>query len=445
MSDVKTTLVWLLRDEVSPTLAKLDKKLQATAATGTTAKGKMKELGGSIGGLINPTTLAIGAIGAVGGVLAEAWKAGVEEQAGIAKLDAALRANIPAWDGNTDAIDRGMQARLDLGFSDAALRQSLTTLIPIVKDVGTAQRVQAAAMDLARYKGIDLETASLAVGKAMMGNKKALKELGIETGSVSGKTETLSAIQKVVAGQAEAYAGTIAGRQAAAAAHVGNAMETLGTNLVGAADKGIYALDYLKYAWDNNTWSVDQWAQSVVDAQQTAKTTASILAGDFYSATKTSADTMSELRSQVVISNSGIGAMAGYLNDAATAAWAGIPAFTSLQASVSGLISSVQGQQTASSAPLRAAVLKDQIAAAQLAVKNAKDAPGKRAAQLALQALKDQQVTDNLQTHGMKTYAGSDPKGYDGRTVTINLVLDGKVISKVVDERLFYRNQRRPT
>ena len=53
------------------------------------------------------TTAALGLMGKVAGevtdILADSVRAAMEEEASIAKLGTSLKANIPAWDGNTAA------------------------------------------------------------------------------------------------------------------------------------------------------------------------------------------------------------------------------------------------------------------------------------------------------------------------------------------------------
>ena len=51
-------------------------------------------------------------------VLGDALHAAMEEEVSVKKLDTALRANIVSWDGNTEAIEKVLTARMALGFSD---------------------------------------------------------------------------------------------------------------------------------------------------------------------------------------------------------------------------------------------------------------------------------------------------------------------------------------
>jgi phage-related protein len=83
-------------------------------------------------------------------------------------------------------------------------------------------------MDLARLKGVSLAEATTTITSAMGGRTAALKKLGIEVQKGATQEQILAAITKVAGGQAEAYAGTSAGKMAAAHVKVREAMEKLG-------------------------------------------------------------------------------------------------------------------------------------------------------------------------------------------------------------------------
>lgn len=142
-----------------------------------------------------------GTFDAIGGLVKNAQ----EEETGITRLGAALQANIPNWDGNTDAIERQIAKREDLAFSDDALRESLAGLVGATGDLNKAFEIQSTAMDLARYKGISLQEASEALTKVEAGSYRILKSLGIALKDGASQTEALAAVQKVAGGQAEAY------------------------------------------------------------------------------------------------------------------------------------------------------------------------------------------------------------------------------------------------
>lgn len=161
-------------------------------------------------------------------VLGDATQAALAEEVSIQKLGTALKANVKDWDGNTDAIERVLKARMDLGFSDDEQRDSLARAVVATNDVTKALDLQRAAMDLARLKNIDLSTATDALIKVEGGQFRALKALGIELKDGATATDALAAVQKAAAGQAEAYAETNAGKLLVSQVKVGEAMEKLG-------------------------------------------------------------------------------------------------------------------------------------------------------------------------------------------------------------------------
>lgn len=211
-------------------------RAEATLALTLTAKDKaspvIKGAGKTTRGLADAAKVAAVGIGLVVGGLAFAVKAAADEQKGIAKLDAALKANVKGWNGNRDAIEKVIAKREDLAFSDDSLRASMATLVTSTGDVTEAQRLQAIAMDLARAKGIDLETASIAVAKASQGSTKELKALGLEIDDTATASENLARIQEATAGQAEAYAGTMLGKWETFGNKLGNVVETIGEMLL---------------------------------------------------------------------------------------------------------------------------------------------------------------------------------------------------------------------
>lgn len=178
------------------------------------------------------TTFALGALqqaaSSVGEVLGEANKAYAEEEASVSKLGTSLRANIPAWTGNTDAIESVIKSQMRLGFSDEEQRNSLALLVAATHDVAKAQQIQAVAMDLARFKGISLADATDALTKVEAGSFRILKSLGIELKKGATQTDALAAVEGVAAGQAEDYAKTNEGKLLVSQVKVNEAMERFG-------------------------------------------------------------------------------------------------------------------------------------------------------------------------------------------------------------------------
>jgi hypothetical protein len=185
-------------------------------------------------GALKAFDLVGSAIDRVTNVLGEAVEAALAEEESIAKLDAALRANVSGYDGNRKAIEDVLQARMRLGFSDDEQRASLARLVASTKDSAKALDLQRQAMDLARFRGIDLATASDIIAKVYGGNTSILARYGIQLAKGTTATEALAEIQRRAAGQAEAYANTNRGKLLASQIKVGEQMERIGEKILPA-------------------------------------------------------------------------------------------------------------------------------------------------------------------------------------------------------------------
>ena len=217
------------------------KNMTKGMAKGSSLKGGiLAGLGLGAGlGLISATTRAVGALtDAIG----DSIKMAISDQESQSRLRASLAANVKGWDGNTDAIEKSILASQRLGFDDETLRDSLTVLAGSTHDVAAAQKIQATAMDLARFKGIDLRTASEALIKVQSGQYRSLKQLGIVLRKGATQQEALAAVQAVANGQAEAYADTLAGKLLANQIRFNEAMETFGQRVIPIVSDGLELL-----------------------------------------------------------------------------------------------------------------------------------------------------------------------------------------------------------
>lgn len=191
--------------------------------------------GFAIGAGAAVTTAALnvmgGAVSAVTDFIGDSIHAYAEEEQSVSKLGASLKANIPAWDGNTKAIEATMKAQMALGFSDEEQRDSLARLVAATHDVSQAMTIQRTAMDLARFKGISLADATEALTKVEAGSYRILKSLGISLKDGATQTEALAAVQRVANGQADAYAKTISGKLLIAQIKFNEAQEKFGKNI----------------------------------------------------------------------------------------------------------------------------------------------------------------------------------------------------------------------
>lgn len=233
---------------VKVTGAKDVETLKARLTGLTTSQGfKSVVQGAGMGigmGLWNQLAMSISQ---VPGALVDVTRAGAEEEAQILRLSQAISANDSSWNGNMAAVESVIDGRKRLAFSDDEMRESLLRLVPVTQNLNEALAVQKTAMDVARLRGISLEEASDKLGKVLVGNKRVLKELGIEVDATATRTEMLAEVQRRAAGQAEAYADTtIAG-----VTRMENAwedlQEDLGKGVAQAADNAATGLGYLEW------------------------------------------------------------------------------------------------------------------------------------------------------------------------------------------------------
>jgi hypothetical protein len=232
-----------LRGDGGPLQVDARKAAEAAGAAGSKSFGSkfstsIKQ-GLGIGAGIGMFGLLEDAVGRAKDALVDIVTAGIEEQASIQKMTSSLAANIPAWDGRTDAIEKVITAQMNLGFSDEEQRASLALLVAATHDVTKAQNIQRVAMDLARFKGISLADATDALTKVEAGSYRILKSLGIVLKDGATQTEALAAVQKVAGGQAKDYAATVEGKLLIAQTKWGEKMDELGTAILPAVNDAL--------------------------------------------------------------------------------------------------------------------------------------------------------------------------------------------------------------
>lgn len=221
MAERTTTLAFILKDSASKGMRELNKtarNLEKTAGT----------LNAPFAAAAKGFAIAATASVALTGALFAAAKAAAEEDASIARLNAAISANTTITADQTKEMDAAIEARQNLAFSDDDLRDSLSRLVPRTKDVSKAVGLQAIAMDFARLRGIDLATASDLVGKVFGGNTAILSRYGFAVEKGTTATEALAMIQQAAAGQAEAYGKTTQGALESIQISIDNTVEDIG-------------------------------------------------------------------------------------------------------------------------------------------------------------------------------------------------------------------------
>jgi hypothetical protein len=221
------------RDNASQTVGRVSKELRGLGGAASAPASRLSQLSTATGGLVSPLTLALGATAALTAGMAGAVENARKDEQSQRLLQAALEANIPAYDGNIDAIEEVIDSRLRLGFTDEEQRESLRQLVAQTKDSTKALELQRVAMDLARLRNISLTTASTLLGKVQGGNIGILARYGIQLEKGATATEAIAEITKRAAGQSEAWSQGLEGQSAALGIAFDEASEKIGYALIG--------------------------------------------------------------------------------------------------------------------------------------------------------------------------------------------------------------------
>jgi hypothetical protein len=169
---------------------------------------KTSSLGSKLGGLGKAAALAGGAAGVA--LLTEGLKASIDvamkDQESMAKLSAAFKASGVSAQKHAKDIQAAQDAGRRLGFENSAVTDSLAKLIIPTKNMGMAARDLAIAENIARFKHIDLASASQILAQAMTGSQRATKQLGISIPTVTQAVDALKAAHAGIKGPIDAHA-----------------------------------------------------------------------------------------------------------------------------------------------------------------------------------------------------------------------------------------------
>ena len=210
------------KDQISSTLKRVNKGLKSLRAGAATVGRAFIKVG----------AIAVSAAAAIAGGIIAATKAAADEEKGMIRLTKAVEANSKSMVDMAKVEEQVAAQQEKLAFSDGEIRDSLAALMPFTKGAAKAFQIQAVAADLARVKNMSLEEASTTVARAMNGNTRATKQLGIELPKTAKKADILAAIQGKVAGQAEAYANSTEGQFTSLKNSFDDIVETLGAEFL---------------------------------------------------------------------------------------------------------------------------------------------------------------------------------------------------------------------
>lgn len=207
------------------------------ATTGAQAQGvgAAASLTSSLGGLLNAQTALVTALGAAAvGVLKQSLQVFAEDEQAIFRTTVVLR-NL----GNSYPIEKAQAFASSIQKSVAVDDEAVVALIGLEKRFGIAdnqiEKTTRTILDFSKATGIGLEEAGQIVGRALLGQTRGLKALGIEFTATGDKAKDLITIQNklnnLFGGAAQAERNTLAGTFTALKESFNNLLSALGEKL----------------------------------------------------------------------------------------------------------------------------------------------------------------------------------------------------------------------
>lgn len=223
-TDAQLTLAIIARDKATADLKKVERQLDRL-------QKRQKSFGSSAA-----KAFAAGAVVAFGVASVKAFADAEKSQA---RLELAYK-KFPALAGSSISSLRELNSEMQakVGVDDDALASAQAVLAQFRLTGEQIKQLTPLLVDYATVTGQDVTAAAGALGKAFMGNAKALKAIGINfkaTGDTAKDFDTvMAALEQKVGGAGEAFGKTTAGQLAILDAQFGDLQETVGEALVPA-------------------------------------------------------------------------------------------------------------------------------------------------------------------------------------------------------------------
>jgi len=171
-------------------------------------------------------------------------KAAIEDEAAQLRLAAALRSATGATEAQIAATEAYiLKTSLATGVADDELRPAMQRLAVSTKSTEEAQNLLNLALDIAKGRGLELETVANALGRAQDGNAVALGRLGLGLSKTELATLTFTEVQQKLSdlygGAAAANAETFQGKIDRLKVGFDEAKESLGFALLPAVESFI--------------------------------------------------------------------------------------------------------------------------------------------------------------------------------------------------------------
>ncbi len=132
-------------------------------------------------------------------------EAGLDAEKSTKRLDTSMKNAGLSADKYAKQIDAAEKSGRRLGFTNSETKNSLGSLITSTGDVTKSMRELTISQDLARFKGVSLETATRALTMANAGSMRAIKQLGISIIPVTNAVDALKQAHKGVKGAIDAH------------------------------------------------------------------------------------------------------------------------------------------------------------------------------------------------------------------------------------------------
>jgi len=226
-------------DDLKKKLGDADKAVESNA-------NKISEFGKKAAAAFAVAAVAAAAYGtklAVDGV-----KAAIEDEAAQLRLANALKTATGATDAQIKATEEMIyKTSLATGVADDQLRPAFQRLAVSTKDTVEAQKLLNLALDIAKGKGLELETVANALGRAQDGNTTALGRLGLGLSKAELSTLSFTQVQEKLSelygGAAARNAETFQGKIDRLKVGFDEAKESLGVALLPSVEKFITFLN----------------------------------------------------------------------------------------------------------------------------------------------------------------------------------------------------------
>lgn len=211
------------------------------------ARGDVDNLGYKLGNFAKQATKYFAIAAAAAGAFAvkigvDSVKAAVEDEKSQVALAKALENTTGATQEQIRANEKFIRTQqLAFGVADTQLRPAVANLARATGDLKKAQDLTNLSLDISAATGKDLESVSLAIGKAYNGNIGALTRLGVPLDENIKKTKDFNVVQEkltqLFGGAAAANAQTYAGQLAITSQNVGELKESIGVLLLPAVSR----------------------------------------------------------------------------------------------------------------------------------------------------------------------------------------------------------------